>query len=182
MVTAAVVLDSKRPIAGLADSKKLTERQRLRLYHQIIQYALAWQVGRAEAQEIDQLNILQARMLAMQRAVAGLNLLPAWVLVDGSHCPSLPMPVQAVVRGDSRVAEICAASIVAKVTRDAEMVELDRQFPQYGFARHKGYPTVHHMQRLLQWGVTPHHRRSFSPVKRQLQGADSPMISSITLP
>lgn len=168
VVTAAVILDPKRPIVGLADSKKLSEKRRLSLYDEIIDKALSWSLGRAEPEEIDQLNILHATMLAMQRAVAGLHIAPDYVLIDGNRCPQLPMPSLAVVKGDSRVAEISAASILAKVTRDREMTELDLQFPEYGFAQHKGYPTVVHLEKLAAFGATEHHRRSFGPVKRVL--------------
>lgn len=168
VVTAAVILDPTRPIVGLADSKQLSEKRRLALYDEIKEKALAWSLGRAEPEEIDQLNILHATMLAMQRAVAGLAVVPDFVLIDGNRCPVLPMPSQAVVKGDSRVAEISAASIMAKVTRDREMVELDERFPAYGFAQHKGYPTAFHLEKLAALGATEFHRRSFAPVKRAL--------------
>lgn len=168
VVTAAVILDPARPIVGLADSKKLSEKRRNALYDEIIEKALSWSLGRAEPHEIDELNILHATMLAMQRAVAGLSIEPDFVLIDGNRCPKLPMASQAVVKGDSRVAEISAASILAKVTRDREMEVLDAQFPDYGFAQHKGYPTAFHLERLAQLGATEHHRRSFGPVKRVL--------------
>ncbi|MBN3265758.1 ribonuclease HII [Pectobacterium brasiliense] len=168
VVTAAVILDPTRPIVGLADSKKLSEKRRLSLYDEIKEKALAWSLGRAEPEEIDQLNILHATMLAMQRAVAGLAVVPDFVLIDGNRCPALPIPAQAVVKGDSRVAEISAASIMAKVTRDREMVELDQRFPAYGFAQHKGYPTAFHLEKLAALGATEFHRRSFAPVKRAL--------------
>ncbi|MEQ9772199.1 ribonuclease HII [Pectobacterium jejuense] len=168
VVTAAVILDPTRPIVGLADSKKLSEKRRLSLYDEIKEKALAWSLGRAEPEEIDQLNILHATMLAMQRAVAGLAVVPDFVLIDGNRCPALPMSAQAVVKGDSRVAEISAASIMAKVTRDREMVELDQRFPAYGFAQHKGYPTAFHLEKLAALGATEFHRRSFAPVKRAL--------------
>lgn len=138
VVTAAVILDPARPIAGLNDSKKLSEKRRLALYEEIKEKALSWSLGRAEPHEIDELNILHATMLAMQRAVAGLHIAPEYVLIDGNRCPKLPMPAMAVVKGDSRVPEISAASILAKVTRDAEMAALDIVFPQYGFANTKG--------------------------------------------
>ncbi|MBM0400184.1 ribonuclease HII [Serratia sp. 4542] len=168
VVTAAVILDPAQPIVGLADSKKLSEKRRLALYDEIVAKALSWSLGRAEPAEIDQLNILHATMLAMQRAVAGLHIAPDMVLIDGNRCPKLPMRSQAVVKGDSRVAEISAASILAKVTRDREMAELDSEFPDYGFAQHKGYPTALHLERLVALGATEHHRRSFAPVKRAL--------------
>ncbi|AGO56694.1 ribonuclease HII [Serratia plymuthica 4Rx13] len=169
VVTAAVILDPARPIIGLADSKKLSEKRRLALYDEIVEKALSWSLGRAEPEEIDRLNILHATMLAMQRAVAGLHIAPDMVLIDGNRCPKLPMRSQAVVKGDSRVAEISAASILAKVTRDREMTELDREFPDYGFAQHKGYPTAFHLERLAVLGATEHHRRSFAPVRRALE-------------
>ncbi|ELY4127164.1 ribonuclease HII [Cronobacter malonaticus] len=168
VVTAAVILDPLKPIVGLADSKKLSEKRRLELFDEIKEKAIAWSLGRAEPHEIDELNILHATMLAMQRAVAGLAVTPEYVLIDGNRCPALPMPSMAVVKGDSRVAEISAASILAKVTRDAEMAELDLTFPQYGFAQHKGYPTAFHLERLAEHGATAHHRRSFAPVRRAL--------------
>lgn len=168
VVTAAVILDPAKPIVGLNDSKKLSEKRRLALFDEIKEKALCWSLGRAEPHEIDELNILHATMLAMQRAVAGLSIVPEYVLIDGNRCPKLPMPSLAVVKGDSRVAEISAASILAKVTRDAEMAELDTVFPQYGFAQHKGYPTAFHLEKLAQYGATEHHRRSFAPVKRAL--------------
>ncbi|AYL64730.1 MULTISPECIES: ribonuclease HII [Citrobacter freundii complex] len=168
VVTAAVILDPTRPIIGLNDSKKLSEKRRLALFDEIKEKALSWSVGRAEPHEIDDLNILHATMLAMQRAVAGLHIAPEYVLIDGNRCPALPVPSMAVVKGDSRVAEISAASILAKVTRDAEMAALDTVFPQYGFAQHKGYPTAFHLEKLVQYGATEHHRRSFGPVKRAL--------------
>lgn len=168
VVTAAVILDPARPIIGLNDSKKLSEKRRLSLYDEIKEKALSWSLGRAEPHEIDELNILHATMLAMQRAVAGLHITPEYVLIDGNRCPALPMPSMAVVKGDSRVAEISAASILAKVTRDAEMAVLDAVFPQYGFAQHKGYPTAVHLAALVEHGAIEHHRRSFAPVKRAL--------------
>jgi len=168
VVTAAVILDPANPIQGLADSKKLSEKRRLALFDEIKAKALSWNLGRAEPEEIDQLNILHATMLAMQRAVAGLSVTPEWVLVDGNRCPSLPMKSQAVVKGDSLVAEISAASIIAKVTRDNEMAKLDAIYPEYGFAKHKGYPTAYHLEKLSLLGATPHHRRSFAPVRNVL--------------
>ncbi|MGX2950242.1 ribonuclease HII [Ursidibacter sp. B-7004-1] len=168
VVTAAVILDPNNPITGLADSKKLSEKRRIALAEEIKQKALCWSLGRAEPDEIDQLNILQATMLAMQRAVAGLAIQPDFVLVDGNRIPKLTMPAQAVVKGDSLVAEISAASILAKVARDAEMDELDQRYPEYGFAKHKGYPTKLHFEKLAELGVTPFHRKSFAPVAKAL--------------
>ena len=172
VVTAAVILDPNNPIEGLADSKKLSEKKRLALAEEIKAKALAWSLGRAEPEEIDQLNILHATMLAMQRAVAGLAIQPDFVLVDGNRIPALPMAAQAVVKGDSLVAEISAASILAKVARDLEMEALDKQFPEYGFAKHKGYPTKLHFEKLTQLGATPFHRKSFAPVAKCLAQAD----------
>lgn len=168
VVTAAVILDPAQPIAGLTDSKKLSEKKRLALYDQIKQKALAWSVGRAEPDEIDSLNILNATMLAMQRAIDGLSVTPNYALIDGNRVPSLSMPAQAVVKGDLRVAEISAASILAKVDRDHEMAMLDAAYPNYGFAQHKGYPTKVHMAALAEHGALPMHRKSFKPVKRAL--------------
>lgn len=168
VVTAAVILDPKQPITGLADSKKLSEKRRLALFDEIKEKALCWSLGRAEPEEIDQLNILHATMLAMQRAVAGLSIQPTLALIDGNRCPSLPMAAQSVVKGDSLVAEISAASILAKVTRDREMAELDALYPGYGFAKHKGYPTPLHREKLAFLGPTPFHRRSFAPVRQAL--------------
>lgn len=168
IVTAAVILDPNNPITGLADSKKLTEKKREKLFDEIQQKALCWCIGRAEPEEIDNINILHATMLAMQRAVAGLSIVPEYVLIDGNRCPKLPMPSQAVIKGDSLVQEISAASILAKVIRDREMVELDKTFPEYGFAKHKGYPTAYHLEKLAQYGATEFHRKSFAPVRRAL--------------
>ena len=168
VVTAAVILDPSNPIEGLNDSKKLSEKKRLALLPEIKEKALAWAVGRCSPQEIDELNILQATMVAMQRAIAGLNVQPDLVLIDGNRCPELPMDAQAVVKGDLRVAEISAASIIAKVVRDTEMEELDKQYPQFGFAKHKGYPTKAHFDAIEQYGVIDEHRKSFKPVKRAL--------------
>lgn len=168
VVTAAVILDPANPIQGLMDSKKLTEKKRNALYDEIKEKALCWAIGRAEPEEIDKLNILWATMKAMERAVAGLSVMPDMVLVDGNRCPNLPMASQAVIKGDSLVQEISAASILAKVTRDREMEQLDKLYPDYGFAKHKGYPTAFHMEKLASLGATPYHRKSFAPVKRAL--------------
>lgn len=172
VVTAAVILDPNKPINGLADSKKLTEKKREQLFIEIQEKALCWCIGRAEPEEIDEINILHATMLAMQRAVAGLSITPDFVLVDGNRCPKLSMPSQAVVKGDSLVQEISAASILAKVVRDREMVELDKAYPEYGFAKHKGYPTAYHLEKLAQHGATKFHRTSFAPVRRALEAKD----------
>jgi len=165
---AAVILDPARPIQGLADSKKLSEKRREALEIEIKEHALAWAIASASAEEIDRLNILQATMLAMQRAVAGLTLQPTRALIDGNRCPKLPMAAQAIVKGDATVPEISAASILAKTARDAEMRLLHARFPQYGFAQHKGYPTPVHLEALQAHGICPEHRRSFGPVARIL--------------
>lgn len=165
VVTAAVILDPNRPIQGLTDSKKLSEKKLALLFDQINENALAVSVGRASPTEIDELNILHATMLAMQRAVEGLSIKPGFVFIDGNRCPALSMPSEAIVKGDLRVAEISAASIIAKVTRDREMVELDLRYPQYGFAKHKGYPTKAHFEALAAHGVIDEYRQSFKPVK-----------------
>ena len=168
VVTAACILDPNKPIEGLTDSKKLTEKKREALAEEIKEKALAWSIARADADEIDELNILHATMLAMQRAVAHLAIQPDFVLIDGNRCPNLPMSSQAVVKGDLRVAEISAASILAKVARDNEMKELDKLYPDFGFAKHKGYPTKLHFEMLAKLGPTPQHRQSFKPVKKAL--------------
>lgn len=168
VVTAAVILDPARPIDGLADSKKLTEKRRELLFEEIKEKALSWSVARASVIEIDQLNILHATMLAMTRAVEDLSVAPEYVLVDGNRLPSLPCPGEPVVKGDGRIPAISAASIIAKVTRDREMVELDRQYPGYGLVKHKGYPTAVHLAALDLLGPTGLHRQSFGPVKRLL--------------
>jgi ribonuclease HII len=169
VVAAAVILDPSRPIEGLADSKKLSEARREQLFDIICERALAWSLGRAEVEEIDRLNILQASLLAMQRAVAGLDPLPTHALIDGNRCPKLPCSAEAVIKGDSKVAAISAASIIAKVSRDREMVELDQIYPGYGIAIHKGYPTPAHLDALARLGITPIHRRSFGPVRSLLE-------------
>ncbi len=167
---AAVVLDPARPIAGLGDSKKLGERVRLRLAEQIRQRAAAWCVAQASVEEIDAINILQATLLAMRRAVEGLAVAPTQVLVDGLYTPRVNCAAQAVVKGDASVAEISAASILAKTARDALMCDLDARYPQYGLARHKGYPTAAHLAALREHGVIDIYRRSFAPVRRLLDG------------
>ncbi|QPK64271.1 ribonuclease HII [Methylomonas sp. LL1] len=168
VVAAAVILDPAKPITGLTDSKKLSEKRRAVLAEQIRCSALAWAVGRAEASEIDRINILQATMLAMQRAFSQLQYKPDFVKVDGNRLPNLDCPGEAVVQGDLLIAEISAASILAKVARDTEMEVLDRLYPGYQFSVHKGYPTQLHLQALHQFGVTPQHRASFAPVKKIL--------------
>lgn len=169
VVTAAVILDPTKPIAGLTDSKKLSEKRRYELSEQIKQQALCWALGRAEPEEIDQLNILHATMLAMRRAVAALSVTPEWVLVDGNRTTDFAVPATAVVKGDLLVPEISAASILAKVARDDEMQQLHQAYPQFGFADHKGYPTAAHLAAIRQYGVLPEHRRSFKPVKLVLE-------------
>jgi len=161
---AAVILDPAYPIDGLADSKKLSGRQRDRLAIVIREHALAWAVAYAEVEEIDQLNILQATLLAMRRAVLALSIQPQQVLVDGLYCPQTGIPSQAIVRGDSKVAAISAASILAKTARDGLMLELHGRYPLYGFASHKGYPTAAHLVALREHGVSIVHRKSFKPV------------------
>ena len=165
VVAAAVILDPARPIAGLADSKKLSEKRRNALAIEIREKALAWCIAEASVAEIDRLNILHATMLAMQRAVAGLSVVPGRVQVDGNRCPRLDVPCEAVVKGDSLVAEISAASILAKTARDALLVELDRRYPQYGLAGHKGYPTAAHLAALKAHGACEIYRTSFGPVR-----------------
>lgn len=169
VVAAAVILDPKRPIDGLADSKKLTQKRREQLAVTIREQALCWALGRAEVDEIDRLNILHASLLAMRRAVETLSVAPGHALIDGNRCPDLPCSAEAVVGGDATVASISAASILAKVARDREMVELDSRYPGYGLARHKGYPTKVHLEALLTLGVSPIHRTSFAPVRRLLE-------------
>ncbi len=169
VVTAAVILDPAKPIAGLNDSKKLTEKRREQLAEEIKRKALAWSIGRAEVEEIDAINILQATMLAMCRAVNGLPLTADFVLIDGNRIPAdLKYPAEAVIKGDSRVEVISAASILAKVSRDQEMVMMAEQYPGYGLEKHKGYPTKTHVAALTELGVTPIHRRSFRPVAEAL--------------
>ncbi len=166
VVTAAVILDPTKPIIGLADSKKLSEKRRLALAEEIKTKALAWSLGRAEVAEIDSLNILHATMLAMTRAVEGLTVPPEWVLVDGNRVPTpLNGRASAVVKGDALVPEISAASILAKVARDAEMAQLHQQYPQYNFAAHKGYPTAEHLAAIAKYGILAEHRRSFKPIR-----------------
>ena len=178
VVAAAVILDPRNPIDGLNDSKKLSEKRRERLYVEIHERALAFAVGRAEVEEIDAINILQASLLAMKRAVEGLSLAPGHVLVDGNRLPQLSCSAEAIIGGDGSEPCISAASIIAKVTRDREMVALDGVYPGYGFARHKGYPTKIHLQALQEQGITKIHRRSFGPVKRLLLTAGGTMLGN----
>lgn len=169
VVAAAVILDPENPILGLDDSKKLTEKKRDLLFDEIKLKAKSWCVARASVAEIDSINILQASLLAMHRAVQGLHIQPEYVLVDGNKLPKWNYTAEAVVKGDSRVAAISAASILAKVVRDREMVELDKQYPGYGLADHKGYPTKVHMDALDKLGVTPIHRTSYAPVRAKIE-------------
>ncbi|MCW8904636.1 ribonuclease HII [Sedimenticola sp.] len=171
VVAAAVILHPDRPIAGLADSKKLSEKRREQLAREIREMALCWALGRAEVEEIDRLNILHASLLAMKRAVEALGTRPGHALIDGNRCPDLPCSAEAIVGGDASEPAISAASILAKVSRDREMVLLDQQYPGYGLAKHKGYPTKVHVEALREIGVSPIHRRSFGPVKRLLSGS-----------
>lgn len=168
VVTAAVILDANQPIDGLADSKKLTDKRRQLLALEIREKALCWYVARASVEEIDCYNILQATMMAMVRAVDGLSISPEYVAVDGNHMPPWNYNGETVVKGDDRVPEISAASILAKVCRDDEMVTFDGQYPGYGFAGHKGYGTKQHMQAIEQLGPSPIHRQTFEPVKSML--------------
>lgn len=168
VVAAAVILDDQRPIAGLADSKKLSPARREALFDEIRAHALCCSIAEASVEEIDRLNILHATMLAMQRAVAALAVTPERALVDGNRCPPLAMPAEAVVQGDGKIASIAAASILAKTVRDAGMLALHEQYPEYGFDRHMGYPTAAHCAALAAHGASPVHRRSFGPVARQL--------------
>jgi ribonuclease HII len=179
VVTAAVILDPARPILGLNDSKKLTEAKREALFDEICEKALSFCIARAEVEEIDRLNILQATMLAMQRAVEGLHITPKLALIDGNRCPKLAVPAAPVVKGDSQVPAIAAASILAKVTRDREMSAFELIYPGYGIGGHKGYPTPVHLEALARLGPTPIHRRSFGPVRAAWQvreGITDPLI------
>jgi ribonuclease HII len=171
---AAVILDVRRPIAGLADSKALSEAKRERLADEIRRHSLAWAISSASVEEIDRLNILQASLLAMQRAVAALAIRPDEALIDGNRCPVLDMPARAIVGGDASVAAISAASILAKTARDAEMLRLHQLHPQYGFDRHKGYPTAAHIAALRRHGVATVHRRTFAPVRALLDAGAAP--------
>lgn len=166
---AAVVLDRSRPIIGLRDSKKLTPHRREQLALEIKAHALGWSIASCSVTEIDNLNILQATMLAMQRAVAGLSCETTRALIDGNHCPQLTISAQAIVRGDDKVPAISAASILAKTARDETLQQLHQQYPQYGFDQHKGYGTALHLERLQRYGVSPVHRRSYAPVRVLLE-------------
>ncbi|CAN5311476.1 ribonuclease HII [soil metagenome] len=169
VVAAAVMLDDANPIQGLADSKVLTEKKRERLFDEIRAKALCCCIAEASVEEIDRLNILQATLLAMRRAVEGLRLKPAMVLVDGNRLPVLKVPAEAIVKGDSKVPAISAASILAKVYRDRQCVLMHERHPEYGFATHKGYPTAEHLAALQRHGVTAWHRRTFGPVRMLLE-------------
>ena len=171
VVAAAVILDPAYPIEGLNDSKKLTESRREALAEKIREHALAWCIARASVAEIDDLNILHASLLAMHRAVDGLSTTPSYVLVDGNRLPRWPYASEPVIGGDGKVPAIAAASILAKVQRDREMVALDAEYPGYGLARHKGYPTPAHLDALSRLGASPIHRRSFAPVRAQLKAS-----------
>ena len=168
VVAAAVILNPDNWIEGLADSKKLSQKKREALDIEIREKALCWSLGRAEASEIDDINILQASLLAMKRAVEGLSHRPDHVKIDGNKCLAMDISMEAIIKGDSKVAAISAASIIAKVARDKEMVDLDCQYPEYGFAKHKGYPTKAHREALLKHGALECHRRSFKPVREAL--------------
>ena len=164
---AAVILDPNRPIKGLADSKKLNEKIRKHLYTEIIQNSLAWSIAYSTCQEIDDLNILQATLLAMKRAIEMLNPIPQMALIDGNKAPFIDIPCQTIIKGDSIIPAISAASILAKVTRDEELIKLDKQYPQYGFAKHKGYGTKLHLEAIQKHGILPNiHRYSFAPVRK----------------
>ena len=168
VIAAAVILDPENPIEGLTDSKKLSEKKREALAVEIKEKAFAWCIARCEAKEIDEINILQASLLAMQRAVEGLSTQPSHCLVDGNKLPKLKCTAEAIVKGDLKEPAISAASIIAKVERDNEMVAMEEIYPGYGFAQHKGYPTKAHREAIIELGVTEIHRKSFGPVQKQL--------------
>lgn len=178
VVTAAVILDPNKPILGLADSKKLSEKKRKALAQIIRRDALCWAIGRASPQEIDELNILQATLLAMARAVQALSVQPEHVVVDGNRCPKWAYSSEAIIKGDGLIAEISAASIIAKVARDHEMLALDKQHPEYGFAKHKGYPTPLHLAKLNELGPLSLHRMSFKPVQLALAARDGQLAGN----
>ena len=166
---AAVILDPDHPIAGLKDSKKLSEIRREELALEIKQHAKAWAIAECSIEEIDELNILHASMLAMKRAIESLSVQPELALIDGNRCPRLSIAVKAIVKGDDKVPAISAASILAKTARDAVMLDLHRQYPEYGFDRHKGYPTAYHLEQLSIHGVSPVHRKTYAPVRKILE-------------
>ncbi len=168
VVAAAVILDPRRPIEGLADSKQLSEKKREQISELIYARALSWCVAEASVAEIDEINILHASMLAMKRAVEGLSVQPGKVMVDGNRRPDIAHECETVIKGDQLIAQISAASIIAKVARDRQMLELHQQYPQFGFDRHKGYPTKTHREALVKYGALPVHRRSFAPVRAVL--------------
>lgn len=168
VVAAAIILDPENPVEGLADSKKLSAKKRAVLELSIKEKSICWALGRAEIDEIEELNILHASMLAMKRAVESLDIIPEMVLIDGNRCPDVKVKSHAIIKGDQRVEAISAASILAKESRDREMIQLDEEFPGYGFSVHKGYPTRAHIQALEDIGVSSVHRRSYGPVKRIL--------------
>lgn len=170
---AAVILDPAKPIAGLRDSKKLSEARRDELALLIRRDALAWSIAQCSAAEIDELNILQATMLAMRRAIEGLSVQPTLALIDGNRCPLTSVRTEAIIKGDDKVIEISAASILAKTARDAVLMDLHASYPHYGFDQHKGYPTALHLQRLRELGVTPEHRKSYAPVRALLPEASA---------
>jgi len=169
VIAAAVILDTENPIQGLMDSKKISEKKRIFLAKEIREKALAWAMGRAEHDEIDSMNILQASLLAMKRAIESLSIKPELVLIDGIYRPDIDCKVVPIIKGDSKVPAISAASIIAKVARDNEMIALDSEYPGYGFSQHKGYPTKMHINALKELGVSLIHRKSFSPVKQLLR-------------
>ena len=173
VIAGAVILDPDKPIEGLRDSKRLSASRRDELFDQIRERALAWAVGRADVEEIDRINILQATMLAMSRAVEALQPSADHALIDGNRCPDLSCTSRAIIKGDSKVPAISAASIMAKVTRDREMLDLDRRYPGYGLAQHKGYPSKAHIEALESLGVTPVHRRSYAPVRRIIERGEA---------
>jgi len=173
VVAAAVILDKNRPVDGLADSKKLSAKRREQLAKQIRERAIAWSVISIDAAEIDRINILQATMLAMKQSVEQLTIAPQHVFIDGNRCPDINVPATAIVKGDARVAEISAASILAKVERDAQMLVLHEAYPQYGFDKHKGYPTKAHFEALAEHGPCPEHRRSYAPVRNAMASAEA---------
>ncbi|MEE4714499.1 ribonuclease HII [Pseudomonas alliivorans] len=180
VVTAAVILDPTRPILGLNDSKKLTEARREKLFDEIQEKALCWFIARAEVEEIDELNILHATMLAMKRAVEGLSITPRLALIDGNRCPQLSVPSAPMVQGDAKVPAIAAASILAKVSRDREMAAFELIYPGYGMGGHKGYPTPVHLEALARLGPTPIHRRSFAPVRAAHEARAAMMMAQVS--